>query len=118
MKKDLHPTYRPVVFEDLSTHDYLIVSSTAETEDTIEIDGETYPVVRVEVTSSSHPFYTGKQTIVDTTGRVDRFKKLAEKATKAKEARAQLQTKKDKLEAANKKRAEKEAAKEEAVIEK
>ncbi len=118
MKKDLHPTYRPVVFEDLSTHDYLIVSSTAETTDTIDIDGETYPVVRVEVTSSSHPFYTGKQNIVDTTGRVDRFKKLAQKASKAKEERAKLQSKKEKQAEAAKKRAEKEAEKEETVIEK
>ncbi len=84
MKKDIHPEYRPVVFHDLSVDQYIIVSSTAETSDTIDIDGTTYPLVRLEVSSASHPYYTGKRTVLDSTGRVDRFKKLAERAAQAK----------------------------------
>lgn len=82
MKKDIHPEYRPVVFHDLSVDQYLIVSSTATTSDTIDIDGTTYPVVRLEVSSVSHPYYTGKRNLVDSTGRVDRFKKLSERSVK------------------------------------
>ncbi len=84
MKTDIHPKYRPVVFHDLSTDHYVIVSSTVETSETIDINGETYPVMRIDVSSISHPYYTGKRTIVDSTGRVDRFKKLAERAAQKK----------------------------------
>ncbi len=82
MRKDIHPEYRPVVFHDLSADEYMIVSSTAQTKDTIDIDGTTYPVVRLEVSSASHPYYTGKRSIIDSTGRVDRFKKLYERSAK------------------------------------
>ena len=74
MKKDIHPTdYRPVVFKDMSNEEIFISRSTVNARDTIEIDGVTYPLVKLEITNRSHPFYTGKQTLVDTAGRVDKF---------------------------------------------
>ena len=74
MKKDLHPTnYRPVAFKDMSNEDVFISRSTINAKETIEIDGVTYPLVKLEITSTSHPFYTGKQKLVDTAGRVDKF---------------------------------------------
>ena len=67
MKKGIHPeSYRPVAFKDISR-------STVATKETIEIDGVTYPLVKLEISSSSHPFYTGKTKLVDTAGRVDKF---------------------------------------------
>ena len=72
MKKGIHPeNYRPVVFKDMSNGD--ITKSTCKSNETVEFEGETYPVVKVEISSSSHPFYTGKSKLVDTAGRVDRF---------------------------------------------
>ncbi|MBO4530074.1 MAG: type B 50S ribosomal protein L31 [Paludibacteraceae bacterium] len=74
MKKDIQPeNYRPVVFKDLSNGDMFISRSTVNTKDTIEIDGETLPLVKLEISSSSHPFFTGKSKMVDTAGRVDKF---------------------------------------------
>ena len=74
MKKNLHPeNYRPVVFKDMSNGDMFLTRSTCKTNDTVEFEGETYPVVKVEISSTSHPFYTGKSKLVDTAGRVDRF---------------------------------------------
>lgn len=74
MKKGIHPeNYRPVVFKDMSNDEIFISKSTIQTKETIEVDGETYPLVKLEITSSSHPFYTGKQKLVDTAGRVDKF---------------------------------------------
>lgn len=74
MKKGIHPeNYRAVVFKDMSNDEVFISRSTINTKETIEIDGVTYPLVKLEITSSSHPFYTGKQTLVDTAGRVDKF---------------------------------------------
>ncbi len=76
MKKDIHPNYRPVVFQDQGADFAFLTRSTIETKDTIQWeDGNEYPLVKVEISSKSHPFYTGKQNIVDTAGRVDRFKK-------------------------------------------
>lgn len=76
MKKDLHPSnYREVVFKDMSNDEIFITRSTVAAKETIEIDGVTYPLVKLEITSASHPFFTGKQKLVDTGGRVDRFKK-------------------------------------------
>ncbi len=76
MKPDIHPTYRPVVFQDSSSDFRFLTKSTIETSETIEWeDGETYPLAKVDITSASHPFYTGKQILVDTTGRVERFRK-------------------------------------------
>ena len=74
MKKDIHPNYRPVVFQDNSADFAFLTKSTVETKETITwTDGKEYPLVRVDISSQSHPFYTGKQNIVDTAGRVDRF---------------------------------------------
>ena len=74
MKKDIHPeSYRPVAFKDMSNDEVFISRSTINAKETIEIDGVTYPLVKLEITSSSHPFFTGKQKLVDTAGRVDKF---------------------------------------------
>jgi len=74
MKKGLHPeSYRPVVFKDMSNGDMFLSQSSCNTKETIEFEGETYPVVKVEISSTSHPFYTGKSKLVDTAGRVDKF---------------------------------------------
>lgn len=74
MKKDIHPAnYRQVVFKDLSNDEIFITRSTAAAREEIEVDGVTYPLIKLEITSSSHPFYTGKQKLVDTAGRVDKF---------------------------------------------
>ena len=76
MKKDIHPNYRPVVFQDNSADFAFLTKSTVETKETITwTDGKEYPLVRVDISSQSHQFYTGKQNIVDTAGRVDRFKR-------------------------------------------
>ena len=76
MKEGLHPSnYREVVFKDMSNEEIFITRSTVAAKETIEVDGVTYPLVKLEITSSSHPFFTGKQKLVDTGGRVDRFKK-------------------------------------------
>ena len=74
MKKGIHPEYRPVVFRDASADFAILSRSTVETQRTIEWeDGNTYPLVELDISSASHPFYTGKQRIVDTGGRVQRF---------------------------------------------
>ena len=74
MKKEIHPNnYRPVVFRDMSNEEIFISRSTINAKETIEIDGVTYPLVKLEITTASHPFYTGKQKLVDTAGRVDKF---------------------------------------------
>ena len=74
MQKGIHPDYRPVVFRDQSAEYTFITRSTVKSEKTIVWeDGNTYPVVDVELSDMSHPFYTGKMKIVDTAGRVDRF---------------------------------------------
>ena len=74
MKKGIHPeNYRLVVFKDMSNEHTFITRSTAASRETIEIDGVTYPLLKVEISSTSHPFYTGKMKLVDTAGRVDKF---------------------------------------------
>ena len=73
MKTDIHPEYRAVVFRDLSSGDTFLTRSTVTSDKTIELDGVTYPVIDVEISSSSHPFYTGKQRIMDSAGRVEKF---------------------------------------------
>lgn len=76
MKAGIHPEYRKVVFQDVSSDFSFLTRSTIETEETIKWeDGEEYPLVKVEVSSASHPFYTGKHKVLDSGGRVDRFKK-------------------------------------------
>ena len=74
MKKDIHPSnYREVVFKDMSNDEIFITRSTVASRESIEVDGKEYPLVKLEITSSSHPFFTGKQKLVDTAGRVDKF---------------------------------------------
>jgi len=76
VKKDIHPQYREVVFVDTSSDFKFLTRSTIETSETIEWeDGNTYPMARVEISSASHPFYTGKQILVDSGGRVERFRR-------------------------------------------
>ncbi len=76
MKKGIHPEYREVVFQDISADFAFLTRSTMKSKDTITwTDGKEYPLVKVEVSSRSHPFYTGKQKIMDTAGRVDRFRR-------------------------------------------
>ncbi len=75
MRENIHPEYKEVVFLDMSTGKKFLCRSTAKTNDTTDYEGATYPVVKVSISSDSHPFYTGDQTFVDTEGRVDKFKK-------------------------------------------
>lgn len=90
MKSSIHPTtYRPVVFSDDQAGFAFLTQSTAQTDDTIEWeDGNTYPLVKIHISSASHPFFTGEEKIIDTEGRVDRFKAKMEAAQKRKEALA------------------------------
>jgi large subunit ribosomal protein L31 len=74
MKKGIHPEYRPVVFQDASVGYAILTRSTIKTTDTIQWeDGKTYPLIKLEISSASHPFFTGKQKLLDTTGRVEKF---------------------------------------------
>src|SRR3990167_11418820 len=75
MKKEIHPEYKEVVFLDTGTGDKFLCRSAVNTHETIEFEGTTYPCFKVSITSKSHPFYTGEKGIVDTEGRVDKFKK-------------------------------------------
>ena len=76
MKKDIHPDYRPVVFSDVSADFAFLTRSAVKTKNTIKWeDGEEYPLVKVDISSASHPFFTGKQKFVDTAGRVEKFQK-------------------------------------------
>ena len=76
MKKGIHPEYREVVFHDMTSDFKFITRSTMNSEETVTMeDGKVYPVVKVEVSSASHPFYTGKNIFVDTAGRVEKFQK-------------------------------------------
>jgi large subunit ribosomal protein L31 len=86
MKKDIHPeNYRMVIFHDNSSEERLLIGSTVETKKTDKwTDGKEYPLVQVDVTSASHPFYTGQEKSLDTAGRVDRFKQRLSKAGKKK----------------------------------
>ncbi|MCF6185448.1 MAG: type B 50S ribosomal protein L31 [Bacteroidales bacterium] len=83
MKKDIHPkNYREVVFKDMSNEEIRIVRSAAPAKETIEIEGKEYPLIKMEISSSSHPFYTGKMKFVDSAGRVDKFNQRYKKKTK------------------------------------
>jgi len=74
MKKDIHPEYREVVFQDTSSGFKFVTRSTMNSNETVTMeDGKTYPVIKVEVSSESHPFYTGKNVLLDTAGRVEKF---------------------------------------------
>lgn len=76
MKTDIHPQYKPVVFQDISSDFSFLTQSTMSSKETIKWeDGREYPLIKVEISSHSHPFFTGKQKIVDTAGRVDKFRR-------------------------------------------
>lgn len=88
MKKNIHPqNYRPVVFQDLNDNTTFVTRSTVDTEEKVTVDGVEYPLVKVHISSSSHPFFTGEERIVDVEGRVDKFKARREAAKKAQDAR-------------------------------
>ncbi|MDO4879910.1 MAG: type B 50S ribosomal protein L31 [Capnocytophaga sp.] len=75
MKKGIHPeSYRLVAFKDMSNDDIFISKSTIDTKETIEVDGVEYPLVKLEISRTSHPYYTGKSKLIDTAGRIDKFK--------------------------------------------
>lgn len=84
MKQGIHPaSYRTVVFKDMSNGTTFLSRSTAQSSETIVWeDGQEYPVVKLEISNTSHPFYTGKNVLVDTAGRIDKFKKRYEKKAK------------------------------------
>lgn len=84
MKSDIHPTnYRKVIFQDASADASFLIGSTIETEETgTWTDGNEYPLYKVEISSASHPFYTGNEKVMDTAGRVEKFKARMEKAGK------------------------------------
>ncbi len=84
MRKDIHPEYREVLFHDTSVDTYFLIPSSLETDQTKEWEGKTYPYFQLDVSSASHPFYTGKQNLVDTAGRVDKFRKRFGNKTKVK----------------------------------
>ena len=75
MKENIHPDYNEVVFLDMSTQKKFLCRSTVKTTETTDLEGVTYPLKKVSISSDSHPFYTGDQTLVDTEGMVDKFKK-------------------------------------------
>lgn len=78
MKADIHPdTYRTVVFEDLASGERFLIGSTIRTTETVTVDGKEYPKFTVEISSKSHPFYTGEDRTLDKTGRVEKFKQRA-----------------------------------------
>jgi large subunit ribosomal protein L31 len=80
MRKGIHPdNYRLVVFKDMSNDYQFITKSTAPAKDKIEVDGVEYPLIKVEISNTSHPFYTGKMKLVDTAGRVDKFRSRYQK---------------------------------------
>ena len=75
MKQGIHPeNYRVVAFKDMSNDDVFLTKSTADTNETIEVEGVEYPLVKLEISRTSHPYYTGKSKLVDTAGRIDKFK--------------------------------------------
>ena len=83
MKEGIHPkNYRLVAFKDMSNDNVFITKSTANTKETIEIDNVEYPLMKLEISNTSHPFYTGKMTLIDTAGRIDKFKNKYKKHLK------------------------------------
>lgn len=94
MKKDIHPTnYRPVVFQDLNNNQTFLTKSTVASEETITLDGVDYPLIKVHISSASHPFFTGQEKLVDIEGRVDKFKARQEAAKARAEAMKKSATK-------------------------
>jgi large subunit ribosomal protein L31 len=80
MKKGIHPNYRPVVFQDVAANFAFLTRSSVDTDETIKWeDGNEYPLYKLDISSASHPFFTGKMKFVDTTGRVEKFQKKYQK---------------------------------------
>lgn len=103
MKKQLHPdNYRPVVFQDLNNDQTFLTKSTVATDDIIKLDGQEYPLVKVHISSASHPFFTGQEKMIDIEGRVDKFKARQEaaknRADAMKKAASKTRVKNEKLE--------------------
>ena len=91
MKRDIHPEYREVLFHDTSVDQYFLIPSTIQTDQTKEWEGKSYPYCPLDISSASHPFYTGKHKLVDTGGRVDKFNKRFRKpSSKAKSEESPL----------------------------
>ncbi len=112
MKQDIHPTnYRPVVFQDINSDTTFLTRSTAATEETIKLDGAEYPLVKIHISSASHPFFTGEERIVDVEGRVDKFKARAAAGQASREKLAHAAQKKTSRKAVKQ---QKQEAKEEA----
>src|SRR3989344_8684424 len=98
MKKGVHPdNYRPVVFQDSNDGTIFLTRSTVEAGDTISLDGKEYPLVKIHISSSSHPFFTGQEKLVDVEGRVDKFKARQAAAKAAREAKSTTKPKSRKL---------------------
>jgi len=93
MKADIHPTTHPVVFVDTSCNQEFVTTSTLKSDETRDIDGVSHYVLNVEISSASHPFYTGKQILVDTARRVEKFHARVEKQTAAASSRKGKKTK-------------------------
>ncbi len=92
MKNEIHPEYRDVVFFDVAADAKFLTRSTMSSKETIEFEGQEYPLVKVDISSASHPFYTGKMKYVDSAGRVEKFQKKYgwdKRRQKAKEAEAE-----------------------------
>lgn len=85
MKQGIHPeNYRVVAFKDMSNEDIFLTKSTVQTKETVEVEGTEYPLVKLEISRTSHPFYTGKKKLVDSAGRIDKFKTKYAKFNKKK----------------------------------
>ncbi len=104
MKQDIHPKVQNVIFEDASTGARIFTTSTLESQNVEKVDGVEYHVIQVEITSDSHPFFTGKKVLLDTAGQLDKFKQRMEKK------QDDIKSKKEKKTAQRKKREEKEEA--------
>ncbi len=108
MKKDIHPSnYRPVVFQDLNTNDTFLTRSVVATDDKITLDGVEYPLVKIHISSKSHPFFTGQEKMLDIEGRVDKFKARQEAAKERAEALKKAAAKKSAAKPSNKEAAKK-----------
>ncbi len=83
MKANIHPGYRQVLFHDTSSDSYFLIGSTAQTNSTKEYEGKTYPYMTLDISSASHPFYTGKQKVAQNDGRIAKFNKRFRRDTKS-----------------------------------
>jgi large subunit ribosomal protein L31 len=99
MKEDTHPdNFRPVIFHDTTSGEQFLFKSTVETSETGEHEGEEYPLTRIEMSSTSHPFYTGVEKVVDTAGRVEKFEARSKKAQKKQEEEVESDNESDQQE--------------------